>query len=358
MKEWSLEYRVSEMSMNLSAIPSYYSRTSICPPRIHDVCQRHCNTLQHTATHWNTLEHIAAPGNTLQRPAAHCSTLQHTATHRNTPQHTFFFLFCEPCVHVVYLRLCNILQHTATNCNTLQQTATHCNTLQHTATHHFPSHVSVTSVRSTAKHYNTLQQTATHCSTLQHTAPLDTAPLEHNVVQHTSTHWNTPPPTATHLHPLQHTFFRRPCVHDVCQKHCNTLQHTATQCKTYCNTPQHTATHLFSRAMCPWRLSVSQGCPAFRTVCVRERVYVWERESVCVCVVYQYGVATMSRMLKNTGLFAEYRSLLYSSFAKETYIFKHPTNRSHPIWQACLSFCTVCERERECVCECMCVICQ
>ena len=44
-----------------------------------------------------------------------------------------------------------------------------------------------------------------------------------------------------------------------------------------------------------------------------------------------YGVATMSRMLKNTGLFAEYRSLLQSSFAKETYIFKHPTNRSHPI---------------------------
>jgi len=39
----------------------------------------------------------------------------------------------------------------------------------------------------------------------------------------------------------------------------------------------------------------------------------------------------MSRMLKNTCLFAEYRSLLYVSFAKETYIFKHPTNRSHPI---------------------------
>ena len=39
----------------------------------------------------------------------------------------------------------------------------------------------------------------------------------------------------------------------------------------------------------------------------------------------------MSRMLKNTGLFAEYRSLLQSSFAKETYIFKHPTNRRNPI---------------------------
>jgi len=47
-----------------------------------------------------------------------------------------------------------------------------------------------------------------------------------------------------------------------------------------------------------------------------------------------YGVATMSRMLKNTGLFAEYRSLFDISFAKETYIFKHPTNRSHPISSA------------------------
>jgi len=28
------------------------------------------------------------------------------------------------------------------------------------------------------------------------------------------------------------------------------------------------------------------------------------------CLTYLYGVATMSRMLKNTGLFAEYRSLL------------------------------------------------
>ena len=50
------------------------------------------------------------------------------------------------------------------------------------------------------------------------------------------------------------------------------------------------------------------------------------------CVLYGlYGVAMISRMLKNTRLFAEYRSLLKSSFAKEKYIFKHPTNRSHPI---------------------------
>ena len=44
-----------------------------------------------------------------------------------------------------------------------------------------------------------------------------------------------------------------------------------------------------------------------------------------------YGVATISRLLKNIGLIAENRSLLQGSFAKETYVFKEPTNRSLPI---------------------------
>jgi len=45
----------------------------------------------------------------------------------------------------------------------------------------------------------------------------------------------------------------------------------------------------------------------------------------------RYGVATISRLLKITGLFCKralYKSL-YS--AKETYDFKEPTNRSHPM---------------------------
>jgi len=49
-------------------------------------------------------------------------------------------------------------------------------------------------------------------------------------------------------------------------------------------------------------------------------IFVWQRQGKrgCVSIHYniqngywfRYGVATMSRMLKNTGLFAEYRSLL------------------------------------------------
>jgi len=44
-----------------------------------------------------------------------------------------------------------------------------------------------------------------------------------------------------------------------------------------------------------------------------------------------YGVATMSRPLKIIGLFckSDLQKRRYS--AKETYNFKEPTNRSHPI---------------------------
>ena len=44
-----------------------------------------------------------------------------------------------------------------------------------------------------------------------------------------------------------------------------------------------------------------------------------------------YGVATISRLLEIIGLFCRISSLLYSSFAKETYNFEEPTNRSHSI---------------------------
>ena len=44
-----------------------------------------------------------------------------------------------------------------------------------------------------------------------------------------------------------------------------------------------------------------------------------------------YGVAMSSRLLKIVGLFGRISSLLYGSVAKETYNFKEPINRSHPI---------------------------
>jgi len=55
------------------------------------------------------------------------------------------------------------------------------------------------------------------------------------------------------------------------------------------------------------------------------------RDTTWFMLNLNYGVATISRLLKITGLFCK-RALskrLYS--AKETYNFKEPTNRSHPI---------------------------
>ena len=46
---------------------------------------------------------------------------------------------------------------------------------------------------------------------------------------------------------------------------------------------------------------------------------------------WSYGVATMSRPLQIIGLFCRILFLFKGSFAKETYDFKEPTDRSHPI---------------------------
>jgi len=49
----------------------------------------------------------------------------------------------------------------------------------------------------------------------------------------------------------------------------------------------------------------------------------------------------MSRRLKTTGLFCRIWSLFLSSVAKETYDFKEPTTRSHPISEDLLASMTV-----------------
>jgi len=56
-----------------------------------------------------------------------------------------------------------------------------------------------------------------------------------------------------------------------------------------------------------------------------------------VCI-YTYGVATISRLLKIIGLFCKRALQKRPIFCKETYIFKHPTNRSHPIYALTYTF--------------------
>jgi len=75
------------------------------------------------------------------------------------------------------------------------------------------------------------------------------------------------------------------------------------------------------------------------------KIFTFTLHSSSTCVTWlvqmcnrqaYYGVATISRLLKMIGLFCRILSLLWVSFAKETYHFKEPTNRSHPI-DICLS---------------------
>jgi len=69
-----------------------------------------------------------------------------------------------------------------------------------------------------------------------------------------------------------------------------------------------------------------------RALLIEYRARLTECRALVVCVtICRYGVATISRLLKVTGLFCRMLSLLQGSFAKETYNFKKPTRRSQPI---------------------------
>ena len=68
--------------------------------------------------------------------------------------------------------------------------------------------------------------------------------------------------------------------------------------------------------------------------------------SVCMYVLniwMCYGVATTSRLLKFIGPLCRIQSLLQDSFAKETYNFKEPTSRSHPICIKCMDVLLYCD---------------
>jgi len=131
--------------------------------------------------------------------------------------------------------------------------------------------------------------------TLRHTWPSVLATHMQHILQHICNTY------VTHMqHILQHTPY--------------TLRHT---CRSVlCCSVLHCA------AVC---CSVLQ-CVALRHTC---------RSVLAQCVTLCYGVATISTLLKIIGLFCK-RALqkrLYS--AKETYNFKEPTNRSHPIpWRS------------------------
>jgi len=99
---------------------------------------------------------------------------------------------------------------------------------------------------------------------------------------------------------------------------------------------------------CKWRVSTSTytcimliDIYASTYVCIymSQQVtgYTWHVSTYISIILIQvtgicwYGMAMISRLLKVIGLFCRISSLLYGSFAKETYHFEEPTSRSHPI---------------------------
>ena len=85
------------------------------------------------------------------------------------------------------------------------------------------------------------------------------------------------------------------------------------------------------------------------------QVRVTDADAVCMHIMSingiielrKYGVATSSRRFKIIGLFCRISSLLQGSFVKETYNFKEPTNRSHPLGVDQSKRCTVCSTDIE-----------
>jgi len=65
--------------------------------------------------------------------------------------------------------------------------------------------------------------------------------------------------------------------------------------------------------------------------------------------LYAYGVATISRLLKIIGLFCKRALYKRRYFAKETYDFKEPNNRSHPIWNPRITWMCTCKFQYHCV---------
>ena len=78
------------------------------------------------------------------------------------------------------------------------------------------------------------------------------------------------------------------------------------------------------------RIHLAHLYPRIRIYMLHTCIYMLYMHT-CMHFIHRYGVATMSRLLKITGLFCRISYLSLESFANETGNFKEPTNRSLPI---------------------------
>jgi len=160
--------------------------------------------------------------------------------------------------------------------------------------------------------------TTTHIHTRRHAT---THTYTHIGMQwHTHTHTHTCNDTHIHTHRHAHTHTQA-CNDTHIHKHPSMHPHT---CSQLCVRGHGV------------RASTARGI--WNVACLRHfglllRHYFHPRIDACRTSQKsaQYGVATISRLNKNIGLFCERALQKRRCSEKETYNFKEPTNRSHPI---------------------------
>jgi len=134
------------------------------------------------------------------------------------------------------------------------------------------------------------------------------ATQQHSALQHTATHGNTRHHTASHCKTLQRTVTH----HDALQQYCNNtatiLQHTAI----YGNIPQHSNFSLLSQKRPDIRWLRFVGSSKSLVSVAKEpykREHILQKMPIilrCLLIVaFRYGVASISRPLKISGLFCK-----------------------------------------------------
>jgi len=117
------------------------------------------------------------------------------------------------------------------------------------------------------------------------------------------------------------------CRHDVDILHTCTCRHENMSKSMYVLHKYH---HMATNPYVCIRIHLAHLYPRIRIYMLHTCIYMLYMHT-CMHFIHRYGVATMSRLLKITGLFCRISYVLQGSFVKETYDFKEPTNRSHPI---------------------------
>jgi len=92
---------------------------------------------------------------------------------------------------------------------------------------------------------------------------------------------------------------------------------------TYMNTNRLICTYIYPHQQRPRHTATNTHTHAYTYICIHTHRQN-KRHHCC-------GVATMSRRLRSKGLFCKRATCKRLYFAKETYNFQDPTNRSHPI---------------------------